>query len=163
MTEDARRLRWAVNGARTFRIPSDAVDVTLFEIDRAMQAAHFRTDAADANTGVQRLHRRGSVVGDVLIGGSGLSAITTRIGPLSARGVAVTWIGAVDPQTARVIVSLVAGSHVGGDFVDGVDEAIRALVSRGVPVEDEGWSRSVDIDPTLPANPRRAAELGLTG
>jgi hypothetical protein len=163
VTEDVRRLRWAVNGARTFRIPSDAVDVALVEIDRAMQAAHFRADAADANAGVRRLHRRGSIMGDVLIGGSGLSALTTRLGPLSARGVALTWIGAVDAQTARVIVSLVAGSHVGGDFVDGVDDAVRALVSRGVPVEDEGWSRSVDIDPALPANPRRAAELGLTG
>ncbi|CAN7276887.1 hypothetical protein LJR044_003650 [Microbacterium foliorum] len=63
-----------------------------------------------------------------------------------------------------MIVSLVAGSHVGGDFVDGVDEAVRALVSRGIPVEDDGWSRSVDVDvdETLPANSRRAAELGLT-
>jgi hypothetical protein len=111
---------------------------------------------------VQRIHRRGSVVGDVLIGGSGLSTLTTRLGPLSARGVAVTWIGPVDAHSIRVIVSLVAGSHVGGDFVDGVDEAVRALVSRGIPVEDDGWSRSVDVDETLPANPRRAAELGLT-
>ncbi|WP_146115340.1 hypothetical protein [Microbacterium sp. MYb62] len=163
MTEDPRRLRWAVNGARTFRVPADAVEIALVEIDRAMQAAHFRTDTPDATTGVQRIHRRGSVVGDVLIGGSGLSAITTRVGPLSARGVAVTWVGAGDPQTTRVIVSLIAGSHVGGDFVDGVDDAVRALLARGVPVQDEGWSRSVDIDPALPANPRRAAELGLTG
>ncbi|QDE36383.1 hypothetical protein FIV50_17295 [Microbacterium foliorum] len=162
MTEDPRRLRWAVNGARTFRIPAEAADVALVEIDRAMQAAHFRADAPGAEAGVQRLYRRGSVVGDVLIGGSGLSALTTRLGPLSARGVAVTWIGPVDANSICVIVSLVAGSHVGGDFVDGVDDAVHALVSRGIPVEDEGWSRSVDVDQTLPANPRRAAELGLT-
>lgn len=162
VTEDPRRLRWAVNGARTFRIPAGAADVALVEIDRAMQAAHFRADAPRAEAGVQRIYRRGSVVGDVLIGGSGLSALTTRLGPLSARGVAVTWIGPVDAHSIRVIVSLVAGSHVGGDFVDGVDDAVRALASRGVPIEDEGWSRSVDVDETLPANPRRAAELGLT-
>lgn len=111
---------------------------------------------------VPRRECSGSVVGDVLIGGSGLSALTTRLGPLSARGVAVTWIGPVDAHSIRVIVSLVAGSHVGGDFVDGVDDAVRVLASRGVPIEDEGWSRSVDVDETLPANPRRAAELGLT-
>lgn len=162
VTEDPGRLRWAVNGARTFRIPADAADVALVEIDRAMHAAHFRADAPGAEAGVQRVYRRGSVVGDVLIGGSGLSAVTTRLGPLSARGVAVTWIGPVDAHSIRVIVSLVAGSHVGGDFVDGVDEAVSALASRGVPIEDEGWSRSVDVDETLPANPRRAAELGLT-
>ncbi|MEX0159523.1 MULTISPECIES: hypothetical protein [unclassified Microbacterium] len=162
MTEDPRRLRWAVNGARTFHIPADAADVALVEIDRAMQAAHFRADVPGAEAGVQRIHRRGSVVGDVLIGGGGLSTLTTRLGPLSARGVAVTWIGPVDAHSIRVIVSLVAGSHVGGDFVDGVDEAVRALVSRGIPVEDDGWSRSVDVDETLPANPGRAAELGLT-
>lgn len=162
VTEDPRRLRWAVNGARTFRIPAEAADVALVEIDRAMQAAHFRADAPGAEAGVQRLYRRGSVVGDVLIGGSGLSALTTRLGPLSARGVAVTWIGPVDANSICVIVSLVAGSHVGGDFVDGVDGAVRTLLSCGVPVEDEGWSRSVDVDETLPANPRRAAELGLT-
>lgn len=162
MTEDPRRLRWAVNGARTLRIPAGAVDAALVEIDRAMEAAHFRADAPGAEAGVQRIYRRGSVVGDVLIGGSGLSTITTRLGPLSARGVVVTWVGAVDAHSNRVIVSLVAGSHVGGDFVDGVDDAVRALVSRGVPVEDEGWSRSVDVDQTLPANPRRADELGIT-
>lgn len=162
MTADPRHLRWAANGARTFRIPSDAADLALFQLDRAMQAAHFRVDVPGAGAGVQGTYRRGSVFGDVLIGGSGLSIVTTRLGPLSARGVAVTWIGAVDTRSSRVIVSLVAGSHVGGEFVDGVDDAVRALVSRGVPVEDEGWSRSVDVDQTLPANPRRAAELGLT-
>lgn len=162
VTEDPRRLRWAVNGARTFRLPADAADIALGEVDRAMQAAHFRAEAPGAEVGVQRIYRRGSVVGDVLIGGSGLSSLTTRLGPLSVRGVAVTWIGAVDAQSIRVIVSLVAGSHVGGDFVDGVDEAVRTLVSRGIPLRDEGWSRSVDVDQTLPANPRRAAELGLT-
>ena len=162
MTEDPRRLRRAVNGARTFRIPADAADVALLEVDRAMQAAHFRADAPGAEAEVRRIYRRGSIVGDVLIGGSGLSTITTRLGPLSARGVAVTWIGAVGANSSRVIVSLIAGSHVGGDFVDGVDDAMHALVARGVLVEDEGWSRSIDVDRALPANPRRAAELGLT-
>lgn len=161
MTKDARRLRWAVNGARTFRVAADAVTIVLQEIDDAMSTARFRARTPAPEAGVSRVYRRGSVVGDVLIGGSGLSAFTTRIGPLSARGVAVVWIGADDAHTARVIVSLVAGSHIGADFVDGVDEALSALRSRGVPVEDEGWSRSVDVDPTLPAHPHRAAERGL--
>lgn len=159
MTEDPKRLRWAVNGARTVTVPTDAVDAVLGEVDRAMQAAHFRRDSAAS--GVERVYRRGSAVGDVLIGGSGLSVITSRIGPLSAKGVTIVCVDRSDAR-ARVIVSLVAGSHVGADFVDAVEDAVRALTARGVPVDDRGWTRAVDVDPALPANPRRAAELGLT-
>ncbi|WP_312169325.1 hypothetical protein [Microbacterium sp.] len=71
------------------------------------------------------------------------------------------WVGEHLPGTARVIVSLVDGSHVGGDFVDAVDDAVRGLIARGVAVSDDAWSRAVDVDPTLPAHPGRAAELGL--
>lgn len=160
MTEDPKRLRWAVNGARTFTVPTDAVVAVLGEFDRTMKAAHFRADATLAASGAERVYRRGSVVGDVLIGGSGLSAITSRLGPLSAKGVAVVSLGDRGAHT-QVIVSLVAGSHVGADFVDAVVDAVSALVARGVPIDDQGWSRAVDIDPSLPANPRRAGELGL--
>lgn len=160
MTEDPKRLRWAVNGARTFTVPTDAVGAVIGEFDRTMKAAHFRTDATAPPSGAERVYRRGSVVGDVLIGGSGLSAITSRLGPLSAKGVAVVSLGDRDART-QVIVSLVAGSHVGADFVDAVEDAVSTLAARGVPLDDQGWSRAVDIDPSLPANPRRAGELGL--
>lgn len=159
MTEDPKRLRWAVNGARTFTVPTDAVGAVIGEIDRTMQAAHFRRDSAAVGT--ERVYRRGSAVGDVLIGGSGLSVITSRLGPLSAKGVTVVSVVHGDAG-ARVIVSLVAGSHVGADFVDAVEDAVGALAARGVPLDDQGWTRAVDVDPALPANPRRAAELGLT-
>jgi hypothetical protein len=160
VTEDPKRLRWAVNGARTFTIPTDAVGAVLGEIDRTMRSAHFRADATAAASGAERVYRRGSVVGDVLIGGSGLSAITSRLGPLSAKGVAVVSVGGQGAHT-QVIVSLVAGSHVGADFVDAVEDAVSALATRGVPIDDQGWSRAVDVDPSLPANPRRAGDLGL--
>jgi len=159
MTEDPRRLRWAVNGARTLLVPADAVDAALSELDRTMRSAHFRLDPSA--TGAPRVYRRGSAMGDVLIGGSGLSVITSRLGPLSAKGVTVVHVDARDAW-ARIIVSLVAGSHVGGEFVDAVGDAVRALVARGVPLDDQGWSRAVDVDRGLPAHPHRAAELGLT-
>nr|WP_201470592.1 hypothetical protein [Microbacterium hydrocarbonoxydans] len=159
MTEDPKRLRWAVNGARTFTVPTDAVGAVLGELDRTMQAAHFRRDPSAS--GAERVYRRGSTVGDVLIGGSGLSVITSRIGPLSAKGVAIVSVDHSD-AAARVIVSLVAGSHVGADFVDAVEDAVGAFTARGVPLDDQGWTRAVDVDPALPANPRRATELGLT-
>ncbi len=161
MSVDERRLRWAVNGARTLVIPTDAVAAALAEFDRAMQAAHFRADAARAAEDAHRIYRRGSVVGDVLIGGSGLSTITSRLGPLSAKGVVVVSVEERPDASARLIISLVAGSHVGGDFVDAVEDAVRVLSSRGVLLEDAGWTRAVDVDPTSPANPRRAAELGI--
>lgn len=158
---DIRRLRRAVNGARTFSVPADAVATVLAEIDRAMHAAHFRAATPATASGATRTYRRGSALGDVLIGGSGLSTLTTRLGPLSAKGVVVVWVGEHLPGTARLIVSLVDGSHVGGDFVDAVDDAVRGLIARCVAVSDDAWSRAVDVDPTLPAHPRRAAELGL--
>lgn len=161
MTADAGRLRWAVNGARTIVIPTDAVPAALAELDRAMHDAHFRADASRAPEMAHRIYRRGSVVGDVLIGGSGLSAITSRLGPLSAKGTVVVSVEERPDASARVITSLVAGSHVGGDFVDAVEDAVRVLSTRGVLLEDAGWTRAVDVDPALPANPRRAAELGI--
>ena len=161
VTRSPRHLRWAVNGARTFDVPTDATRTVLAEIDRAVRAAHFRPDAPLHGSGAQAVYRRGSALGDVLIGGSGLSAITTRLGPLSVHGVVVVSLGERDPDSARVIISLVAGSHVGGDFVDAVEDALRLIHSRGVPVDDTGWSRAVDIERTSPANPRRATELGL--
>ena len=161
MSVDERRLRWAVNGARTVVIPTDAVPAALAELDRAMHDAHFRADASHAPEMAHRVYRRGSVVGDVLIGGSGLSAITSRLGPLSAKGIVVVSVEERPDASARVIASLVAGSHVGGDFVDAVEDAVRVLASRELLIEDAGWTRAVDVDPTSPANPRRAAELGI--
>ncbi|KQQ67129.1 hypothetical protein ASF63_07860 [Microbacterium sp. Leaf320] len=161
MNLSSRRLRWAVNGARTFDVPMDATRTVLAEIDRAVRAAHFRPDAPPHGSGAQAVYRRGSALGDVLIGGSGLSALTTRLGPVSVHGAIVVWLGERGPDSARVIISLVAGSHVGGDFVDAVEDVLRLIHSRGVPVDDAGWSRAADIERTSPANPRRAAELGL--
>jgi hypothetical protein len=147
--------------APAFTVPVDAVATALAEIDRAMQSADFRAATPPTAAGAARIYRRGSALGDVLIGGSGLSTLTTRLGPLSAKGVVVVWVGEHRPGTMRLIVSLVDGSHVGGDFVDAVDDAVRGLIARGVPVSDDAWSRAVDVDPTLPTHPRRAAELGL--
>lgn len=161
MSEDPKRLRWAVNGARQLRIPADAVEILLAEVDRAMLAGHFRPAKHDETTGALRVYQRGSYLGDVLIGGSGLAAITNRIGPLSSRGVAVVWVGPDEQQSVRVIISLVAGTDVGADFVDAVERALAAVVARGVPVTDAGWNRAVDVDRSLPAHPHRARELGL--
>lgn len=157
----ARSARVSVRGARAFVVPTDAVAVALGELDRTLPAAHFRARPTDGADGVRRFYRRGSMVGDMLIGGTGLSMFASRIGPLSALGVVVVWVGAQGDGTARVIVSLVRGSEVGADYVDAVEDAVRALATRGIPLVDEGWSRAVDVDPALPANPARAAELGL--
>lgn len=162
MSIDIGRLRRSINGARAIRVPTDAVGVALCELDRTFQAAHFRAGDTLGVAGVQRVLRRGSLIGDILIGGSGLSTVTTRIGPLSARGVVVVWIGAETAEHSRLIVSLVAGDHVGGDVVEAVEAAVDALRYRGVPIRDDGWTRAADIDPASPANPHRAAHLGLT-
>ncbi|MGJ0389974.1 hypothetical protein [Microbacterium sp. CGR1] len=161
MTRSPQGLRWAVNGAHAFDVSTPATHTVLAEIDRVMRTSQFRADAPRDDPGALRVYRRGSALGDVLIGGSGLSAITTRIGPLSVHGVVVVWVGEHGPDSARVIVSLVAGSHIGGDFIDAVEEALRLIRSRGVAMDDAGWSRAADVDRTSPANPRRAAELGL--
>ncbi|WP_431075019.1 hypothetical protein [Microbacterium phyllosphaerae] len=161
MTRSPQRLRWAVNGARTFDVPTTATRTALTEIDRAVRAMHFRSDALPPDSGAHRVYRRGSALGDVLIGGSGLSAITSRIGPLSVHGVIVVSLDGYGADSTRVIVSLVAGSHGGGDFVDAVDAALRLIGSHHIPVNDAGWSRAVDVDRMSPANPHRAAELDL--
>ncbi|MFJ4254214.1 hypothetical protein [Microbacterium sp. NPDC090003] len=153
--------RGNLRGARTFDIPTDAVVTTLGELDRTFADAHFRARAVDPASGALRLYRRGSIVGDVLIGGTGLSLVTRRIGPLSALGVVVVWAGDQGRGISRVIVSLVAGSEVGADVVDAVQDAVQSLVARGITLTEGGWSRAVDVDPALPVNPRRAAELGL--
>jgi len=158
---DIARLRRSVNGARTFSVPTEVMPRILAEVDRAMHDARFRSRPIDAASGALRVYRRGSLIGDVLIGGSGLSMVTRRIGPLSALGVVVVWAGERTPDTSCVIVSLVSGSHVGADFVAAVEAAVHVLSTAGIPLADEGWSRAVDVDPMLPANPRRAAALGL--
>lgn len=153
--------RGSLRGARTFDVPTDAVTTVLGELDRAFDDAHFRSRAVDPASGALRLYRRGSVVGDVLIGGTGLSLITSRIGPLSTLGVVVVWVGAQSSGISRVIVSLVAGSELGAEVVDAVQNVVQSLGARGIPLADHGWSRAVDVDPSLPVHPRRAAELGL--
>ena len=161
MTDDAARFRRATRGARTLLVPPGAVGTVTAELGRALTAAQFTPTTAATAAGVVGLYRRGSAVGDVLLGGSGLSLLTSRIGPLSALGVVVVWAGAVDPARSRVIVSMVAGSHVGDDFVTAVDDAVAALRRQGIIAQDDGWSRAVDVPADLAANPKRAAELGL--
>lgn len=161
MSTPAHGIRWAVNGARTITIPSSATGVLASEIDHALTGAHFRIRPHSGVDGVLRAYERGSAIGDVLIGGSGLAAITRRVGPLSVRGAIVLWAGASTGGHSRAIISLVAGSHIGGDFVDAVDRALDAITRQGLPVQDDGWSRAVDVPAELPANPGRARELGL--
>gem|GEM_PF-4958982 len=60
---DVRRLRRAVNGARTFTVPVDAVATALAEIDRAMQSARFRAATPATASGATRTYRRGSALG----------------------------------------------------------------------------------------------------
>jgi hypothetical protein len=161
MVDDRHIRRGTLRGARTFTVPTDAVPMVLRALDRAIPAAHFRARSVDTSTGAVRYYRRGSLAADVLFGGTGLSLVTRRIGPLSALGVVVVWAGEQDAGTTRVIVSLVRGHEVGAEFVSATDEAVGALQHLGLLLGDGGWSRAVDVDPGLPVHPSRAAELGL--
>ncbi len=77
------------------------------------------------------------------------------------RGGVVVWSTSVPETHIRMILSLVFGPESSRDFTVAVDNALAAAARRGVSIEDEGWTRAVDVPEDSSAHPATAAELGL--
>ncbi|HRN30230.1 MAG TPA: hypothetical protein PK781_09555 [Terrimesophilobacter sp.] len=132
-------------------------------LDEHFTREHFRlAPARTLPAGVQRVYQRGSRLGDVLIGGSGLDTFTKRVGPLSVRGVVVVAAEPTGAGTARVTIALVGGFDLDTLVMRAVDESITGAGARGIhPVADEGWSAANTLPESSPAHPQTAHALGL--
>lgn len=155
------RLNSIAARARILTVPADALDVVLSELDRAFQAAKFSVRVP--TSAVDRVYARGSVIGDVLLGGSGASALTTRLGPLAMRADVILATADVQGHRTRFTISLVTGTwdDVGRDVHAATEDALRGAGARGVPITDAGHLRAVDLPPSDPGNPDTASRLGL--
>lgn len=134
------------------------------EVVAELEARHFRRDTTPLSADGTVVLRRGTHVGDVLLGGSGLELVTSRLGPLSLRGVVVVTAGTAAPDApgaAQVIVSLVAGDGLAPEVAAAVDDAVDVLSARGVPVGGAGWTRAIDLPAASLAHPAAAAAAGI--
>lgn len=151
-----------VPGARVVVVPGDAVEQIAARLDRALGARRFRVMPTPGVEGLVRFYRRGSVAGDVLIGGSGLHAFTRTLGPLlSVRGGVVLHAESMPDRRIRLTASLVFGDDSIPDVTKALDAIVREVAARGTPIDDEGWIRAVDVPSSSPANPKTATALGL--
>ncbi len=122
-------------------VPQGVQDAALLAFEQALQRAHLRAAperAAHANPGATgetlTVYERGSFLAETLFNGTGLSLLTTRVGPLSMQAVVVLTTRTVN-DLSRVIVSMVVGGEVAPEIAREVDAAIDDLVARGVVVE----------------------------
>ena len=150
-------------------VPQGVRDAALLAFDQALRRAHLRAAperAARANPGATgetlSVYQRGSVIADTLFSGTGLSLLTTRVGPLSMKAVVVLTTRTAD-DVCRVIVSMVVGGEVAPEIAREVDAAIDALVAHGIVVEGPGWARAVDVPRDSLGHPRTAREHGIRG
>ncbi|WP_295824513.1 hypothetical protein [uncultured Microbacterium sp.] len=153
----------------TVHVPHDVEDAALHAFDEALQRAHLRAAPARearANPGATgetlRVYSRGSFLADTFFNGTGLSLLTTRVGPLSMQAVVVLTTRTVN-DLSRVIVSMVVGGEVAPEIAREMDAAIDGLVARGVVVEGPGWARAVDVPRESLGHPRTAREHGIRG
>lgn len=138
-------------------VAPDVAPQAIAEITDALRAEGFAL--AEAPEGVVVL-RRGSVVGDTLLNGTGLSLITKRLGPLSVQAIVVVQ-AAPSAQDAEVTASMVVGDELAPVIADAVDAVIDRLLARGIRVEGPGWTRSVDLPRENIGHPETAREHGL--
>jgi hypothetical protein len=153
----------------TVHVPQGVQDAVLLAFEQALQRAHLRAAperAAHANPGATgetlSVYERGSFIADTLFNGTGLSLLTTRVGPLSMQAVVVLTTRAVN-DLSRVIVSMVVGGEVAPEIAREVDAAIDDLVARGIVVEGPGWARAVDVPRESLGHPKTAREHGIRG
>ncbi len=127
------------------------------DVSDALQAEGFTL--AEAPEGVVVL-RRGSVVGDTILNGTGLTLVTKRIGPLSVKAIVVVY-AAPSAQDAEVTASMLVGDELSPVVTGAVDAVIDRLLARGVRVAGPGWTRSVDLPRENIGHPKTAREHGL--
>lgn len=147
--------------ARTFTVPVDALTTLTSVLDTAFSHGHFRHDSVVPADGVLRAYGRGSALSDAVLGGTGLSAFTTRIGPLSLRGRVLLCVEKPIGGSVRVVISQVTGDAISADIVTIVNDALQTLAARGVPIADDGWCRSLDLPSASPGHPHTARGRGL--
>lgn len=146
-----------VRAACRFTVPADAADDGAAQVAAALQAQGFaRLDGP----GGALVLRRGSLVGDTLLNGTGLSLVTSRLGPLSLQAVVVVHAVAADAD-AEITASMVVGDELAPTVADAVDAVIDDLAARGIPVGGPGWTRSVDLPRASLGHPDTAREHGL--
>ncbi|WP_147301818.1 hypothetical protein [Microbacterium sp. AG157] len=153
----------------TVHVSQDVQDAARRAFEQALQRAHLHPAperAARANPSATgealSVYERGGAVADALFTGTGLSLLTTRVGPLSMKAVVVLTTRTADDQ-CRVIVSMVVGDEVAPEIAREMDAAIDDLVARGIVVEGPGWARAVDVPRESLGHPQTAREHGIRG
>jgi hypothetical protein len=137
--------------------PADAAVLVTGILDGLARAGFA---AQDAPAGVTVL-RRGSRVADTLLTGSGLAALTKRLGPLSLHAIVVVERVSAGAGRERVTAAMVAGDALAPEIAATVDAAIDRAVADGADVEGPGWMRAVDLPADSLGNPRTAADAGI--
>jgi hypothetical protein len=126
------------------------------DVVAGLRGAHFREDEAPA-AGVHVL-RRGSLVADTLLTGTGLAALASRLGPLSLRATVVVESLAQQDGAVRVVLAMVAGDALAPEIAAAVDPVIARY---GDIVTGPGWMRAVDVPTESRAHPRTAQQSGV--
>ncbi|WP_136587101.1 hypothetical protein [Microbacterium hydrothermale] len=146
-----------IRAACRFVIAPEVAAQAVADVSDALRAEGF--DPAEAPEGVVVL-RRGNLIGDTILNGTGLTLITKRLGPLSVKAIVVIH-AAPSAQDAEVTVSMLAGNELAPVIAEAVDAVIDRLLARGIPVAGPGWTRSVDLPRENIGHPRTAREHGL--
>jgi len=146
-----------IRAACRFTVPPSESTAGIVAVGELLGRAGFTR--ADAPDGVIVL-RRGSAVGDTILNGTGLSLLTSRLGPLSLEAVVVVEATPRDDLT-EIVVSMVLGDELAPTVAEAVDAVIDGLVARGVAVVGAGWGRAVDLPAESLGNPKTAREHGL--
>lgn len=146
-----------VRCACRFTVPLAASDESVRRIADALRHEGFERAPGPNDVIVLR---RGSAVGDTLLNATGLSLMTSRLGPLSLQAVFVVDVTTVDEHT-EIVVSLVVGDELAPTVADTVDAVIDELIASGIPVSGPGWTRSVDLPRESLGHPDTARERRL--
>lgn len=146
-----------IRAACRFVVAPDIALRAIADVADALRAEGFALAEAPESVVVLR---RGSVIGDTILNGTGLTLITKRIGPLSVKAIVVVH-AAPSGEDAEVTASMLAGDELAPVITDAVDAVIDRLIARGIPVDGPGWTRSVDLPRQNIGHPKTAREHGL--
>ncbi|QEW00723.1 hypothetical protein F6J84_11850 [Microbacterium caowuchunii] len=144
------------------RVPAASAADYVAAVAAGLTDTGFQPGPVPAGTAAQvRLLRRGSLIGDTLLTGTGLAALRSRIGPLSLRASVVIEQRPEEDGSVRIITAMIAGDALAAEVAAAVDAATAGLSRTGVPVEGPGWMRAVDVPEDSLANPRTAQSRGM--
>lgn len=137
-------------------LPKAAAEQYLMRARVALKQAGFHADQQNtAPAGVVVL-RRGQLLGDIMLDGTGIGRLFQRVGRLTYRAVVV-----LEQTNETAIISLINGAPVAREFAHAIDTVIDELAATGVRLEGEGWVRAVDLPITSVGNPHTAATYGI--